>query len=81
MISNIATAEIIMLGMNAMPPNRGMGALCTFLRVGISYNFFFLQNFRTVGMKNIPHAMLSMNAPIIDKISVNIFTTSFYYIN
>ena len=81
MISNTATAEIIMLGMNAMPPNRGMGALCTFLRVGISYNFFFLQNFRTVGMKNIPHAMLSMNAPMIDKISVNIFTTSFYYIN
>ena len=33
MISNTATAEIIMLGMNAMPPNRGIGALCTFLRV------------------------------------------------
>ena len=81
MISNTATAEIIMLGIKVMPPNRGMGALCTFLRVGISYNFFFLQNFRTVGMKNIPHAMLSMNAPMIDKISVNIFTTSFYYIN
>ena len=81
MISNTATAEIIMLGIKVMPRNRGMGALCTFLRVGISYNFFFLQNFRTVGMKNIPHAMLSMNAPMIDKISVNIFTTSFYYIN
>ena len=81
MMSNTATAEIIMLGINVMPPNRGIGALCTFLRVGKSYNFFFLQKFRTVGMKNIPHAMLSMNAPIIDKISVNIFTTSFYYIN
>lgn len=81
MISNTATAEIIMLGMNAMPPNRGIGALCTFLRVGISYNFFFLQNFSTDGMKNTPHVMLSMNAPMIGNISVNIFISSFYYIN
>lgn len=70
-----------MLGMNAIPPKRGMGALCTFLKVGKSYNCFFLQNFSTVGMKNMPQPMLSINAPMIGNISVNIFIYSFYYIN